>query len=346
MNVGQAKAAARAWAQADASALAGFQGALIHGSSVWLPDDAAFPAASDIDVLIVLDGALPPVKRGKFRYRDVILDVAELAADEIATPEQILGQSHLAGSFQAPSVIADPTGRLTMLQAAVARDYAKLGWVERRREDARDKALRYLPSIDAADSWPEQVTSWLFAAGVTTHILLVAGLRNPTVRRRYLATRNLLGEYGRRDAYEPLLELLGCAHMTRPRVEGHLAALADAFDAAKEVVATPFVFAGDISDRARPIAIDGSRAMIEAGDHREAVFWIAATYCRCQQIFERDAPAELRRAFDPGYRRLLADLGVASPADLRQRGERVATALPWIWQVADEIIAANPTIVR
>jgi hypothetical protein len=345
MIVGAAKAAARDWVATEASATPGFRGALFHGSCVELPDHAVLPAASDIDVLVVVDGAAP-VKRGKLRHRGVILDVAELAIDDIASPERILGQSHLAGSFRAPGVIADPIGRLTRLQAVVARDFANLQWVERRRDHARDKVLRYLRSLETAASWPEQVRAWLFAAGVTTHILLVAGLRNPTVRRRYLATRDLLADYARLDDYEPLLDLLGAARMTRAQVERHLDALAAAFDAAGRVVTTPFAFAGDISDLARPIAIDGSRAMIDAGDHREAVFWIAATYSRCQQILRRDAPADTRRAFDPGYDRLAADLGVATPGDVRRRGEQVAAALPWIVRVADEIIAANPAIIR
>jgi hypothetical protein len=61
------------------------------------------------------------------------------------------------------------------------------------------------------------VTAWLFATGVTTHVLLVAGLKNPTVRQRYVATRELLADYGRVDFYETLLELLGCAQMSRAR---------------------------------------------------------------------------------------------------------------------------------
>ncbi|HET7095074.1 MAG TPA: hypothetical protein VFI22_16400, partial [Thermomicrobiales bacterium] len=195
-----------------------------------------------------------------------------------------------------------------------------------------------------APSWPERVTAGLFAAGVTTHILLVAGLRNPTVRRRYLTTRELLTGCGRLDAYAPLLDLLGCGRMTRSQVERHLDALAVAFDAAKAVVTTPFSFAGDISDLARPLAIDGSRALIDAGDHREAVFWIAATWSRCQLIWQRDAPAEVRHAFDAGYGGLLADLGIASPADLRRRRNAIGAALPWIGEVADDIIAASPAI--
>src|SRR5439155_6092998 len=118
-------------------------------------------------------------------------------------------------------------------------------------------------------------------------------------------------------------ELLGCARMGRVRVEQHLAALTEVFDVAKAVVKTPFFFASDISEIARPLAIDGSRELIERGDHREAVFWIVATYSRCQKILFHDAPREVHDRFSPGYQELLGDLGITSPADLRPRGEQV-----------------------
>src|SRR5262249_46822219 len=158
----------------------------------------------------------------------------------------------------------------------------------------------------------DQVAAWLFATGVTTHVLLVAGLKNPTVRRRYLAARELLAEYRVPDFYPTLLELLGCAQMSRARAEQHLAALADVVDIAKTVVKTPFFFASDISAIARPIAIDGSRELIERGYHREAIFWMVATYSRCQKVLSHDAPVNVQERFTPGYRQLLGDLGITS----------------------------------
>jgi hypothetical protein len=145
------------------------------------------------------------------------------------------------------------------------------------------------------------------------------------------------------DFYPTLLEMLGCAQMSREQVEQHLAALAEVFDAAKAVVKTPFFFASDINDIARPIAIDGSRELIERGDQREAIFWIVATYSRCQKVLYHDAP-ELQARFNPGYRRLLAELGITSLADLQQRAEQIKDLLPRVWAVAEAIVAANPGI--
>jgi hypothetical protein len=132
--------------------------------------------------------------------------------------------------------------------------------------------------------------------------------------------------------------------MGRGQVEHHLAALTGVFDVAKTVVKTPFFFASDLSDIARPIAIDGSWDLIEHGYHREAIFWIVATYSRCQKVLYHDAPVELQDRFSPGYRYLLGDLGIASFADLQQRAEQVKEHLPRVWEVAEAIMAANPGI--
>lgn len=343
MRVDQAKQRARQWVREAASGFPGFRGAVFHGSTNWLPDDAALPPTSDLDLMIVLDGE-PPGKLGKFRYQDIILDVSWLPSKQVHSPAQILGQYELAGSFRGASIIADPTGHLACVQTVVSRDYAKREWVERRCDSARAKVFRYLGAWQAEAPLPDQVTTWLFAAGVTTHMLLVAGLKNPTVRTRYLAVQALLADYGQSAFYEELLDLLGCARMSQARAEQHLTALTAAFDAAKAVIATPFLFAADISDLARPIAIEGSRDLIAQGHQREAVFWLLATYSRCQQVLAQDAPTALRDRFTPGYLDLLADLGITSTADLRQRRDQVEGFLPNVWAVAQAIMDANPEI--
>lgn len=344
MLVQDAKTIARQWVLEEGSKTPGFAGAFCHGSINWLAEDAILSDTSDVDVMVVLTGPMPTTKLGKFRYRGVLLEVSYLSQEEIQSPEVILGQSHLAGSFQGTSIIADPTGQLTKVQTVVAKGYAQRRWIYARCEDARNKVLRNLQALKADDPFHDQVTAWLFATGVTTHILLAAGLKNPTVRKRYGAVRALLAEYGRLDFYPSLLELLGCAQMSRTQVEGHLAALTAVFDVAKTVIKTPFAFAADINDLARPVAIDGSRELIERGDHREAIFWIVATYARGQKVLYHDASVEVQERFTPGFRRLLADLGIRSFADLQRRGEQVRGFLPRLWEVAEAIIAANPGI--
>src|SRR5262249_10053074 len=156
-------------------------------------------------------------------------------------------------------------------------DYARRSWVRRRCAHARDRVVAHIRSINERSAVHEYVTACLFAAGITTHILLTAGLKNPTVRSRYTAVRALLENYARAEFQESLLALLGSARMTSQQVAQHLASLANVYDAAKRVIRTPFSFASDLSDLSRPIAIDASVDLIERGFHREAMFWIGVT---------------------------------------------------------------------
>jgi hypothetical protein len=195
----------------------------------------------------------------------------------------------------------------------VARHFAERRWVRRRCQDAEARIVDRLGRLDRSQALPAQVLAWLFPTGVTTHVLLTAGLRNPTVRLRYLAVGTLLADYGLAGFTEELLALLGCGHLTGERVERHLAAMTAVFDDAAAVARTPFPFASDISAAARPIAVDGGRDLIAGGHHREAVFWTVATYACCLTILAGDAPAATRARHEPGFAALLADLGGGRP---------------------------------
>ena len=344
MIIREAREIVKQWVREEASQRPGFLGAFFHGSINWLSDDAPLPTTSDVDVMIVLSAPAPVEKLGKILYQDLIIEASYLPSDQIRTAEQVLGVSHLAGSLRGGSIIADPTGHLHAIQAEVSRNYAKRAWVVRRCEHAEGKLRANLQSIAETVPYHDQVIAWLFGTGVTTHILLAAGLRNPTVRKRYLAVRDLLVAYGHADFYEALLDLLGCAWMTRAAVEAHLDPLIAVFNSASSVLRTPFSFAADISEQARPVAIDGSREMIEHGDHREAMFWLAVTYTRCMIVLAQDGTPGLSEQHEPNWLHLLADLGIRCPTDLKDRSQAVLHALPQIWRAAKAVMDANPEI--
>ena len=344
MILRDAKNVARQWVDQEVSKAPGFRGAFFHGSANWLSDQADLPSTSDLDVMVVFDEDAASIRTGKLVHGDVLLEISRFSSEQLRSPEVVLSDYRLAGSFHVASVIADPSGQLSDLQAAVAKDYAKRSWVRARCEHARDNVLKHLGSSNESAPFHDQVTAWLFGTGVTTHVLLVAGLKNPTVRSRYQAARELLADYGRLDFYETFLGLLGCAQISRTHVENHFDAMTDAFDAAKIAIKTPFFFASDITDIARPVAIDGTRELIERGFHREAVFWLVATYSRCQQVFYQDASNEIQQRFDRGYRDLLADLGIDSPEDLAPRSQQVREFLLQLMEVSEAIMDANPEI--
>ena len=344
MTIGEARALARRWVDENGVGASGFMGAFTHGSSNWLPEGAMISPTSDLDVVVVLDAPGPEVRIGKLLYGGVVLDVSCLASDAFRSAEAILGQSHLACSFAHATVLADDAGRLARLQDEVRRSYTKRNWVRKRCEGVRSRLLGHLDGLNETVPLHSQVFSWVFGAGLTTHVLLVAGLRNPTVRRRYVAVRGLLADYGLAGFYPELLELMGAAGLPCACMERHLAALSEAYDAAASVMATPVPFAGDIGEHARPIELGVCRELVEQGLHREAAFWVTVTYSRCEQVLFNDAPPYVRDRHGRGYRQLLADLGIASPADLRRRCDEIKAFLPHVWEVAEAIVAANPSI--
>jgi hypothetical protein len=344
MRIDQARSIAQRWVEENAAAIPGFQGAFVHGSGAALPDDADLPDSSDFDVMVVIDGPMPETKLGKFRYEGLLLEISYLPGEDVSSAKHVLGQYHLAGSFRNDGILADPTGRLTTIQREVARDFAKRKWVIRRCEHARERVLTGLQT-QATDPFPDQVNSWLFPCGVLTHILLVAGLKNPTVRTRYLATRELLESYGLDAFYPMLLSLLGADRLSREETKHHLQALTLQFDAAAAIVSPSYPFAADLSETGKAVAIGGSRELIRQGNYQEAIFWMLATATRCQQVFRRDGTPELLERFAPPYRRFLADLGIVSTADLALAKIQVEAFIPLVWEVAEIIIEANPEIV-
>ena len=114
-------------------------------------------------------------------------------------------------------------------------------------------------------------------------------------------------------------------------------ALETTFDAAASVGTTPFPWSSDVSPAARPIAIDASRALVARGDHREAVFWIAATFARCHGILAADAPATHVELL-PAFRALAADLGVPDGEALSARIARTRAYVDEVVELSEALI--------
>ncbi|MCK6258616.1 hypothetical protein LCY76_18750 [Fictibacillus sp. KIGAM418] len=344
MKAGQARKNAENWVKENASSEEWFLGAYLSGSTIGLADDDELPVGSDVDIVLVTAEDEPPLKPGKFLYRDTLLEATYLSQKLLKSAREVLSSYHLAGSFRTNTIIADPTGHLQKLQQQVSKHFPEKKSVRSRCENAMRRIESGLAAIQPNATIHEQVTSWLFPAGVTTHVLLVAAMQNPTVRLRYLKAREVLVGYGQEGFYTDLLRLLGCEHFTSEKVEHHLANLEETFDGAAAVSRTPFFFSTDITKIARPIAIDGSRKLIQDGFHREAVFWIAATFARCRTILTADAPPDLQESLAPAFTELLADLGIATTRDIFDRAQEVISFLPAVWDTANAIMEANPDI--
>jgi hypothetical protein len=167
-----------------------------------------------------------------------LLDVSYLPWNQLAHVDKVAGSYQLAPSFSSNQMIADPTGHLDKLYRAISVNFAHPEAVRRRCESAITKLESGLAAIDSTAAWHDQVTAWMFPTSISTHVVLVAALRNPTVRLRYLAAREVLYEHDKDALYETLLELLGCAECDRPRAQRHLDGLSEVFDQAVAVAKT------------------------------------------------------------------------------------------------------------
>lgn len=346
MNIGNARAAARAWVFEHARNEAGYRGAWFSGSTVQMPDDAALPAASDVDVMVALDVEEVAPKPGKFIYEGALLEITFLPFASISSAASVLSSYHLAGSFRIDTIIDDPSGFLHSLQKQVAESFSEEAWVRIRCDEAFARVENGMSALDFLAPVQDRINNWLFPTGVSTHVLLVAALRNPTIRLRYLAVREVMRQYHLEDRYEELLQLSGWESWTPRRVGKHLKNLERTFDEAVRHQGTLFLFRSDITETARAIIIDGSRDLIGAGNHREAAFWMVATYARCHKILAADAPEKVQRELMPAFESILSDMGVLTEEALRKRAQAITRYLPRLRDSMERILADNHEIDR
>ena len=208
---------------------------------------------------------------GKRTVDGLVLDPSVIERTDLGNAEHILGTHHLASSLRSPDLILyDRDGWLSELQHEVGAGYGQRIWIGRRCDAAVSRILSYLESAEQATSDPQRAISWLFGVAVTTHIYLVAGLRNPTVRRRYESVRGMLDDFDRPDLYPPLLDLINPTNLSATDVTGLIEFLVDLFDATLPVPKAGFPFAGDISPTGRLGAIDDSLRLVASGHPRDA----------------------------------------------------------------------------
>lgn len=344
MKIGMAKNIAAKWVNEIGSKGEGFLGAYISGSTAEMADDEELPETSDVDIIVVT-GKPVALKLGKFNYEGILLEVTHIPQEEFASVEEVLISHHLANSLKRNTILGDPTGYLTVLQSQIADQFAERVWVKRRCRNVLDKIESSLKNLDTAAPYYDLVTQWLFPTGITTHVLLLAALRNPTVRRRYQAVKEVLIQYGYEAFYMELLELLGCLELSPQSAKIHLKKLEKTYDAAVKAARTPFPYSSDITAKSKIIAIDGSYQLIEGGYHREAIFWMAATYARCHKILAADAPAGIQEELLPDFKNFMLELGISSVGDIIIRSERVIQFLPELWKVTGAIIDKNPGVI-
>ncbi|MDJ0790235.1 MAG: hypothetical protein QNK05_25855 [Myxococcota bacterium] len=345
MQVAEARERARRWVAREAAPRPGFVGAFLSGSTKWSPPEAAHPPSSDVDVRVVFERLDAPVTWEKSLEEGLLIEGSAIALGQLGSGEALAHDPYLGGSLWHPVLLADPRGELDALARVVTREFPKRALVEERAGQMRALLLDWLGRIERAPTYTTQVTCWLFGTSVSTLVLLASGLRNLTVKKRYVACRALLAEHGRLDFHEEMLGWLGCAGMPASRVRTHFEAASRAFDASTPYLDPGFRFVADLRPEARPIAIGSIGEGIEAGHHRELVFWLVSTLSRCLQAHTADTPSSVREPCEQAFAEVVGDLGITGLDDLRARARSLRDVLPRLEDLASEIRRETPDIV-
>ncbi len=253
ITVDEARAVVAGWVRAQAAADPAFRGAFLTGSATDLPGAAPLPRSSDVDLTVLVAAsstaavdrpisgvATGPTaaaasgrRSGKQLVGGVLVDVSYLEERALADPAWVATSFVYAPSFRGGQVLADPAGHLARLEAAIAPSFAAPAAVRARTADVHRRIRARLTALDPDAPWAELVLQWLFPTSLTAVARLVAALRMPTVRQRYLRARAVTPP----AEYERLLALLGCADATRSLVAQHLHAVAERFDEAAAALA-------------------------------------------------------------------------------------------------------------
>jgi hypothetical protein len=339
MIVREARAIAREWVEQYGSRIPGYCGAYLSGSFLQAAEDDIWPETSDIDIVAVIDGEIPEIKPGKFIYSSVLLEVSLIHKKEYASMEHILSTHYLAYALHMDGILNDPHGFLEPLHLEVKEQYAREYWVHKRCQSFIAHIRDSVAHFNRSAPFHEQVTGWLFRTGITAFPILAAALKNCTVRKRYTAARTVLEEYGLMDFYPPLIRLLTGDAFKAGSLPGFLKELETTFDLAANTrgPSARYPFRSDISFSSRPVAIDGSRRLIESAYPMEAVFWMVATFARCHAILSMDAP-QLQQKRLPAFHAFMSGLGITGTDAMGRRNEELLAFLPEVEHIADAII--------
>ena len=337
MTAAQAKKLSKEWAQAQGESLRGLVGAYLSGSILEAAEDAPWPEVSDVDVVLVFSPGCRPEKLGKLMYRGLLLEGTCLEEGEFSSLEGVLSTHYLAYALNRGQILWDPHGRLEELHRQVASQYAQPQWVQARIGSQLERVRQGL-SAPLPEGWPQQVNAVLFPVGVTCFPVLLADLRNCTVRRRYAAARVVLERRGLLKEYPRCWGCWPPRPLGKERLLAHWEALSQTFSLASESrgPSQGYPFRSDISPQGKKAALEGCRELLSSPWPEEAAFWMGATFARCQIILEMDDPQTARRRL-AAFQAFFEDLGLGTQEGLRRRREEVLNALPWLEALAREV---------
>jgi hypothetical protein len=366
MRVSEAKRIAREWVQENVAMRPDFAGAFLFGSAVHKDDSEEYSPAFDLDLRVLLDRQIPDGSEnpsGKFAqrkllYRGIVLETVYESRDRYRDVATILESPFMAVAldcFTRPNVLFDPTGDLERIREGVSVAFRNEAMARKRCAAAQKMVLGMLEyATDKEARLPGYTCSlyrqvvWFYggAMPLAAQIPCIANLQGMTLRKGFVAARERLTQLGRGDLYQSLLHTMGVHDLTEAQVRVALCELAAAYDYALTVIRTPFYGDYDVQAICRPMVIGGARELLEAGDHREIMPWIASQGAWVQNAIDNDGAEPHKATYGASYQALLDRLGASTADQLTRKGDQMRELLPALMSLAEEIIESHPDIVH
>lgn len=312
------------------------------GGITTLPPDALFPPDADVDVSVLITGG-PNAGHDTVDqlHEGLVIEAGFRSVEDYSSPEKVLSNPELAGHLAVDSVLADPTGLLASTHAVVARDFAEHRWLVSRCDNERQRIKMCADALGAATTPPEVFLNLTLLVQNITALLAVALLQPPTHRKCIVKFREQLHALGRSELAEEALSVYGCGDITGEAVSQYLLRAGEAFDRAVDVKRTPAPFDFKVQSFLRPYSIDSMQDLIDAGNHREAMGWIASMIFIAVGVLMNDAPAAERDTYQMLLVDVMEELGLIDPALWPERRRRADALAEAVSQLADDVTAVS-----
>ncbi len=346
MNVRQAIQRARDWVAEESTRIPGFHGAFLAGSLTRLPHDMPLEPWRDVDVVMVTtDRAAVKEDRLELIHEGIILECGLLGDEGFRSAETLLSEPEHADNLAAGVILADPTGALGRLHKAVAAEYFRRRWVQARVDSrARVVTKRLVAGRKALEAGDLAAVLMHFYVG-TAQLVNLSSLANATpltLRRCFIRTGEILEAQGRADLHEEALALIGTAKLTRADTERFLSHFDEAFELATRIKRQPVHYDFKFRSHLRPYYVDGTREMIDAGRHREAMFWIIGYAYQAWLVLLSDATDEQQQPHLARLVEFFQTLDLLPTSDWADRLDRYESLLQKFTEAAAARVRTHP----
>ena len=344
MNAGQARSIAKQWVTEE---LARFPGEVLcvftHGSINWLEDDDPFSPSSDIDLVVVVPKIDPARHRPcKRPYGGSAVEAFYVPREWLLSKNAVLADFRLAPNVVHGKVLFDPERIMDGLRAAMAPELARRHWLRLRCRSVRDYALPVIAGFERSDSLIYLNAVTCLAVRAMAQMVLLADLKNPTVKKALVKARDVFSAYGMAEEQSKLLSLFGAAELDDASILVAACHCRQTLDEACRWLRTPFIGDNCVTVYSRPSLDVDVPACVAAGAGREIFSWVVTLYAHSMIALENDAPAAVVAAAKQVYLGDMASIRAATPAEARAQMLACRPALEHMVDLCDDIIARNP----